>query len=795
MAKRIDSNILNTLKLDQAYRLAQKYVKEGLVEEAQIVCRDILAIFPKNLRVKSLLKTTLSATTFNEQKISRYPKDKIDQLVLLYNQGLFALVAAQAEKLSQLYRNTFELWHVLGAAYINLARNKEAAESFQNLIRIKPNQPEAHYALGVALQKLGKLDEAIESFTQAIRIKPDYMEALNNRGISFQEQGKPNQAIESYKQAIKIDSGNPFGHNNMGISLQTLGKLNAAIESYQQAIMINPDYAEAHSNLGEVLQKLGKLDEAIVSAERAIKIKPDYAKAYSRLGDILLKMSKYDGAMESYKKAIKIKPDYAIVYHNMGFLLQNQGKLEAAIKNYKKAIELKPDYALAYNNIGNCFQEKGEFDKAVVNLLLSLKLKPNQAGAHYNLGITLEKQGKLDAAIENYEQTIILKPDHVEAHNNLGVSFQNKGEFDKAILSYDQAIKIKPEYAEAHCNRGTSLKMLGKFDSAIESYELAIKVNPNYADAYNYKSLVYLLNGHWKTGFELHEWRLKMTQGYSARPAREQFFWDGIKSLTGKNFYIYEEQGLGDIIQFCRYLTVLERLGAKVSFKVTKKLHALLRSLGGNVTLCVSAPSDSGIDFEAPLMSLPHLLGTSLERTPGFGQYLFAEDTRIESWSRTLVKNSMRIGICWQGSKNQVDFGRSFPLELFQNLSCMPGVELVSLHKGEGEEQIENIDFALTTLNPDFDSGEGIFLDTAAVMMSCDLIITSDTAVAHLAGALGRNTWVALQHVPDWRWLLDRSNSPWYPTLTLYRQSVRGEWKTVFKKIEREVRALLVDKV
>ena len=262
----------------------------------------------------------------------------------------------------------------------------------------------------------------------------------------------------------------------------------------------------------------------------------------------------------------------------------------------------------------------------------------------------------------------------------------------------------------------------------------------------------------------------------------------------GKNVLVYEEQGLGDVIQFCRYLLLLEKNGASVSFKVRSTLHQLLSSLDGRINLINSFPKNEQIDFEMPLMSIPYLLETRLETIPSSSPYLFAGKARTKSWAQKLNRDSFKIGICWQGNQGSIDIGRSFPLSLFKNISSIAEVELISLNKGHGEVQLKDVTFEVTTLGSDFDIGKDAFMDTASVMMLCDLIITSDTAVAHLAGALGQRTWVALKHIPEWRWLLNRKDSLWYPTMSLYRQSKPGDWTGVFRQIEYDLYNLLPER-
>jgi len=610
--------------------------------------------------------------------------------------------------------------------------------------------------MGNALQEQGELEEAIEAYNQALALKPDYAEAYNNMGNALKKQGKSIEAIEAYKKALALKPNYAEAYNNMGTVLQEQGELEEAIDAYKKALALKPDYAEAYYNMGNTLQEQGKLEEAMEALNKALSLKPNYAEAYNNMGTALQEQGELEEAIEAYKKALALKPDFAKAYYNMGTVLQEQGKLEEAIEVYKKALSLKPDYAEAYNN----------------------------------MGIALQEQGKLEEAIEVYKKALSLKPDYAEAYNNMGNALKDQGKLEEAIEAYKDALSLKPDYAEAYSNMGLALQDQGKLEEAIGAYNKALSLKPDYAEAYYNSSFVYNLRGEFQKGLKLYEWRLNK-KSLNAKPPRDELSWDKTKSVEGKKFVVYEEQGLGDIIQFCRYLILLEQKGADVTFKVTPALHAILQTIDGNFRLSADLPEENTMDFEAPLMSLPYLLNTSLETIPVIHPYLFADPDNIAIWGKRLSKGSFKVGICWQGRKSKIDIGRSFPLSLFESISKLSNVELISLHKGEGENQITSIDFDITTLGHDFDAGKDAFLDTAAVMMNCDLIITSDTAIAHLAGALGCPTWVALQHIPDWRWMLDCSISPWYPSMTLYRQKQRGDWAGVFDTIKQDLIVLL----
>jgi Tfp pilus assembly protein PilF len=549
-------------------------------------------------------------------------------------------------------------------------------------------------------------------------------------------------------------------------------QLNSLLEYYQAGRYVDaeklslsiteefPKHQFAWKVLAVVLKQNGRLNESLIASQKSVQLDPQDAEAHNNLGGILQELDRLKEAEVSYRQAIELKPDYAEAHNNLGNILTDLDRFEEAETSYRQAITLKPDLVEAHNNLGNTLKELGRLDEAEASFRQAITFKSDFAEAHYNLGVTLQVLDKLKETEASYNQAIVLKPDFAEAYNNLGTTLQELGRLDDAEASYTQAIKIKPDYADAFFNL----------------------------------SLTHLLRGSLEKGFSFYESRLRKKEPTVA-PARTNLIWDGEKSLSGKHFVIYAEQGLGDIIQFCRYIPLLEQKGADITFKVRPNLHALLQTMDSNSKLVTSFPEENEIDFETPLMSVPHLLNTSLETIPAAPSYLFADQEKIQTWGERISTDRFKVGICWQGSKsNGMDFFRSFPLSLFAGISRIPNVELISLHKGEGEAQMAGIDFDVTALGHDFDAGQDAFLDTAAVMMNCDLIITACTSVAHLAGAIGRPTWVALKQIPNWRWMLDRPDSPWYPTMTLYRQKSRGDWVDVFDTIEWDLRSLLQQK-
>ncbi len=340
-----------------------------------------------------------------------------------------------------------------------------------------------------------------------------------------------------------------------------------------------------------------------------------------------------------------------------------------------------------------------------------------------------------------------------------------------------------------------ALQDLKRPEEALASYDKALAIRPDYADALFNRGLSALLMGDFSAGWRGYEYRWDRKNAEARKLLAPYPNWKG-EDIREKRIIVYEEQGLGDIIQFSRFLTQLVALNAEVTFLLRSTMHRLLSVSAPSVRLVAAPPKGEDFDFQCALMSLPGAFGTSCENLPSSVPYLFAEEGVVARWRERLGDHGLKIGICWQGNPDvKADIGRSFPLRCFQPLAAISGVRLISLQKAHGLDQLENLPSGMEveTLGEEFDGGPDAFIDTAAVMSCLDLIITCDTSVAHLAGALGRPVWVALKHVPDWRWMLDRSDSPWYSTMKLYRQTIRDDWDSVFDQLAADVANLKAD--
>lgn len=463
------------------------------------------------------------------------------------------------------------------------------------------------------------------------------------------------------------------------------------------------------------------------------------------------------------------------------------GDLPTAEQLYKAVLQNEPSNCQALGLLGAILVERGQVDDGVRLLKRSLTLDPNQPGALTNLGNALRRQRKLDAALGCITKSIAMKPNNPAAHLARGVLLNDMHRYEAALSSFDLALSLEPNMAAAFNARGATLWQLRRIEEALLNFDRAIKLDPKLAKAYFNKSLVKLTLGQYEEGWALYEWRSK--EPVSAQIASIPT-WTGKEPLHGRTILVTSEQGLGDIIQFCRYLTGLASQGAEVNFLVSSKMHRILKPLAPAIRLIEQPPEGKSFDFQVALLSLPAAFETTIDTIPAVSPYLHAERLLVERWRKQIGSGGFRIGICWHGNPNR---NHSFPLRHFYPIACISSVRLISLQKYNGLDQLADLPAGMRveTLSGGFDNGPDAFIDTAAVMSSLDLIITSDTSVAHLAGALGRAVWVILSDVPDWRWMLDRNDSPWYPSMRLFRQSCPNSWSEAFDQVASAIKDIL----
>jgi FkbM family methyltransferase len=640
---------------------------------------------------------------------------------------------------------------------------------------------------GLAHHQAGRIERAEALYRKALDRDPEHAEALHLLGVIAYQRGKTEQAIELIGRALPALHILREAHLNFGNALREAGRLAEAADSYRQAIALDPDYGMAHSNLSRALNDQGLFEAGLASAIRAGELIPDFLGVHINCAAALMGLARMAQAETSLRRALDLMPERAETHHDLGRVLTALGRLDEAVVSYRRAVTLEPNYAAAHLDLAEALDTQNRLDEAVTSYREATRLKPNLAPAHNNLGIALYSLGRFQEALESCDKSLALRPSFPEALNNRGGVLRILGRLDEALESYDKALAIRPSFPDALNNRGAGLQELARFDEALEHYERALALKPDFAEAHLNYSMALLLLGDFTRGWTEYEWRWRRKGAWDtlnfAQPR-----WSG-ECLEGKTILIYVEQGLGDTIQFVRFVPVLAAMRARVMLAAPQQLIALLRAAGLPATL-FDGTNLSTFDFHLPLLSVPGVLATTEATIPAEVPYLSAEPGRVATWRERLPKEPLRIGIAWQGNPNpRVDKGRSIPLRAFAPLAALPGVRLISLQKNDGLDQLDALPegMRVTTLGPDFDAGPDAFLDTAATIMNLDLVVAADTAVAHLAGALARPVWIALQQVPDWRWMLEREDSPWYPTARLFRQRRSGDWNELFARMANEL--------
>ncbi|WP_448562212.1 tetratricopeptide repeat protein [Trichothermofontia sp.] len=548
-----------------------------------------------------------------------------------------------------------------------------------------------------------------------------------------------------------------------------------------------PDHPEALALMGCIWHGLGHNDRAEACWRQTIALKPDYAEAHNNLGAVLQGRGDLEGAITHYQQAITHHPAYAEAYCNLGNALQLQEQLEAAIAHYQRAIQLKPDYAEAHSNLGTAYQRQKQFDAAIAHYQQALALRSDYPETHYNWGRLLEEQENFAEAESHYHQAIALKPNYAAAHNQLGYRQQQRHAYAEAEYHYRQAIAFGFESVDTlHC-LAVVLHNQGKYEAAIAQYQATIARKPDHSHAHLNMAIAYLTVGDFATGWREYEWRWQVPefQGlvFSAHPR-----WDG-SDLNGQTILLHSEQGLGDTIQFVRYAPLVAQRGGTVLVSCPESLRRLFATVPGVSQVVERFVPNHRFQTYAALMSLPYLLGTTVDTIPANVPYLRVSTPPPLTLTAPPTCR-LKVGLMWSGNPaNGQNFRRSCPLAALAPLWQLTDIAFYSLQK-----ELSPADQAAIATLPiqDLSPYLGDFADTAALIDQLDWVISVDTSVAHLAGAMAKPVWLLLADVADWRWLLDREDSPWYPTMRIFRQSKAGDWDNVIARVVQALKQELL---
>lgn len=680
----------------------------------------------------------------------------LNQAIIWHQRGQLQQARTLYERIIAAHPKHYQALHLLGIVAAQTRNFQAAADLIGLAIEQFPNNPDFYINRGNALRELAQFDAAIVSYDKAIAIKPGYAEAYSNRSIALQGLKQLDAAVAGYDKAIALNPAYVEAYSNRGIALLQLKQVKNAIASCDKAIAINPSYVEAHFNRGNALFESQQLEAAVESYDRAIAIRPDYPEAHFGRGVAMQALKRLDDAVACYERAIGINPLFAHAYFNRGLALHDLSRLDAALASFEKAIDLNPDYVEAFSHRGSVLVELKQYGPALASC----------------------------------EKAIALDPDFAEGYFNRGNAFIELKQMEEAIACYDQAISIRPAYAEAYSNRGVALHELSNLHAAAESYDKAIAISPSYAEAFYNKSLALLLSGTFRPGWDLYEWRWKAPKNASRRRNFAQPLWLGEQPIRGKTILLHSEQGLGDTIQFCRYATLVAAIGARVILEVPGQLIGLLNSMDGVAEVIPTGAVLPSFDYHCPLLSLPLAFKTDATTIPSYPWYLRSDEHKVRDWAIRLgATHRPRVGIVWSGSTGHaIDFKRSISLATLT--AVLPdGLDYVSLQKEvrDSDQPVLELDEKIRHFGDDLND----FSDTAALCKLMDVVISVDTSVAHLSASLGRQTWVLLPFVPDWRWLMNRDDSPWYPTAKLFRQEEDRDWGAVLDRVQAELSVLV----
>ncbi len=624
---------------------------------------------------------------------------------------------------------------------------KEAKKSYLELLESEPANSKLNFLIGSLCFQEGNPEEAINYLQKALAINPSDHQSLNNLGLVYQALGNYDYAVNSFHRAISLKDDYINAYNNLSICYHTFDQNRKAIDVLESALLIDPKDPETNFNIGLLCFKEAKFNDAEKYLKIAVELAPQNSIFLYNLAILQIELNHFEFAKSNLVKALKISPNNSEIMFNLGYLSDEEGNFEKAINFYKAAIDVNNNFDEAYFNLGNIYKQQSNWEEA-----------------KYNFG-----------------KAIFLNENHYKALNNLGYVYHKQCDYEKAIEYYLKSININDEYYDARLNYGASLLEIGQIDSSIEQYELILEKQPDNSEAHFNLAMAMLLQGNYEKGFEEYEHRIK------DKIIDERKIWEG-EELNGKTILVHDEQGIGDTVQFIRYLYFVKSADTKVIFRCRESLIPLFKnsSLVDQV-ISFKETVNFEYDYEIQILSLPNVLKITAENIPSFDKYFNVDKERNNYWKERLNNSSkLKIGFAWKGNpKHKYDYKRSMPVRNFEQLLSLNDFEFYSLQLDITESELEFLSQFenVNILGNEIDN----LKDTVALVNNLDFVLTVDTAFVHLAGALGKATFLLLSHIPDWRWLLNREDTPWYTSVKLFRQKSIGDWSSVFDEVQTQL--------
>jgi len=681
-------------------------------------------------------------------------------------------------------------------------RLTEAVLSYQRMLDQNPCRPDALVGISLVALASRQHEAAVKMAEAAVAVAPAMVVAWVALGQALKADGRGEEAERAYEEAIHRDSGNALARMGLGELKISTGRAEEAAREFELAIHQKPLLAAAHLGLGNAFACMGRNEEALDQYSRTLALKSRLPEADFAAGFVLARMGRLKEAEARYRRALTRRPDFAAAWMNLGSLLREQGREALAEAALLRAVELRPDLIAGWVNLAQLERERRRPAEAETYLRKAFALNPSQVETHIAWCQFRAAERDLAGAWQWLRWALARQPDHSEAVNMHGILLHNDGCFAEAVEKFERAERLGNRASTS--NRGNSLLDMGRMDEALRAHEAAVERDPQHAGAVYNLALTRLRLGDWQRGWPQYEARWRFCEVHRAPRIFKQPRWRG-EPLEGRRVLLYAEQGLGDTIQFCRYTTLVAARGGVPILQVQPAVERLMRSLP--VVPCDQAEiaqlgeRPPEFDLECPLLSLPAVFGTRIETVPRPGAYLgadpeFAAEKLAEIqdvWSYSLPSHPglrpLRIGLAWSGNpRYKADAQRSMHLRTLLPLLRLRGITWVSLQKGTAADQLADLPGDIFVW--DGARRDKNLAETAALASTLDLIVTTDTCIAHLAGAIGKPVWILLPHLSDWRWMQEVETTPWYPTARLFRQRTPGDWAGVVVRVMWELSGL-----
>lgn len=652
-------------------------------------------------------------------------------------------------------------------------------------------------ALAIALDhhRAGRLDAAQALYHEILKVAPHHPDALHLLGTLAHQRGDSITALALLDGAIGKEATVAHYYANRGLVRRALKDYAGAMADLRQALALNPKSADAHYNLGLVFHDQGQFNEAQSCYQQALSLGFESAEIRTQVGHVLQARGEMIEALANYHRALMYVLDYEPAFRGLAqVLLRIEGQQANAQFALRHAERIAKGEVTEADMLAAFFLEQSKFldsqggrDLAIACLQRSLSLRPQWSDAAHNLGFLYHRNGQNDKALEAFQRAHMLNPRDIETIRWLAFTSHETGDDDKALRYFELALSIAPESPDVWNNLGIYRHERGQLNEAITAYENALRYNPNHAPAHQNFAATLLKLGDYARGWKEYEWRWKNTLNAADR-RYPQPRWRG-EALNGKTLLLWAEQGLGDTIQFVRYAQILARFGGRVVLECKPSLRRLLeRAPGIHIVVATGSPLPP-FDYHCPLLNVMQLVGTTIDTIPADVPYLLPAPETAIAWAAKLSGyDKYRIGLAWAGNpEHRKDRRRSIAISQLAPLLTMSDVTFFSLQVGSASAQLRSDEFArIVDMTGEIED----FEDTAALIASIDLVITVDTAVAHLAGAMHKPVWMLSRFDGCWRWL-DQNITPWYPSMRIFRQPAPKDWATVISVVKEQLVSLV----